>query len=110
MAERDGFKNLRKTYRIEGMSEGEIERYVERWGERGAHRRINYYRAMMRSAALGKLPPFRRIDAPVLVIWGRGSLHEQRHGAAGSGVGAQRAPRARPRGEPHGAARRARAA
>src|SRR5262249_32563711 len=68
---KDDFAFVRRTFRSDGLPEGEIDRYVEALRREGALRGgINYYRAAMRAAALGRLPRFRRIESPVLVIWG----------------------------------------
>jgi pimeloyl-ACP methyl ester carboxylesterase len=68
---RHDFHALRKAFRDDGLPDAEIERYVEALRREGALRGgINYYRAMMRDVATRSLPRFRRIDAPVLVIWG----------------------------------------
>lgn len=62
----------RRTLRAEGFSGQEVERYVESWSQPGAATAaINYYRALFqrRPAGLRKLVR-RRIECPVLVIWG----------------------------------------
>jgi pimeloyl-ACP methyl ester carboxylesterase len=65
------FKNVRKTFRADGMADREIDRYVDALKHPGAiTAAINYYRAALRAVATRKLPDFRRIDAPVLVLWG----------------------------------------
>jgi epoxide hydrolase 4 len=57
---------------LRGFSEEEVERYVEAWSQPGAATAsINYYRALLRRSPRSvRALVRRRIDAPVLVIWG----------------------------------------
>ncbi|MCL2777362.1 MAG: alpha/beta hydrolase [Polyangiaceae bacterium] len=62
---------LRKMFEVDGMGADDINHII------GALRTphvltsaMNYYRAIVRRVASGRLPPTRRIEAPVLVIWG----------------------------------------
>ena len=68
---RNDYAALRRTLRSAASSDADLEKYVDaaRRGDR-LHGGINYYRAMMRSAVRGKMLPFRKIEAPVQVIWG----------------------------------------
>jgi len=67
---------LRWTFRNDpvrpsAFSEDDIERYAEAMARPGAlTAAINYYRALFRQNPLSAWSSLRRIDAPVLVIWG----------------------------------------
>jgi pimeloyl-ACP methyl ester carboxylesterase len=55
----------------DAFSDADIERYVEAWSQPGAlTTMINYYRAALRRSPRSALARLRRIDVPVLVIWG----------------------------------------
>ena len=52
-------------------SDAEVERYVEAWSQPGAlTAMVNYYRAALRRSPRASMARMRRIDVPVLVIWG----------------------------------------
>jgi epoxide hydrolase 4 len=67
---------LRRTLRRDpcgtgAFSEADIEDYVQAIGRPGALTAgLNYYRALLWGGTWGLRRAFRRIDAPVLVIWG----------------------------------------
>jgi pimeloyl-ACP methyl ester carboxylesterase len=68
---RDDFRALRRFLRRDGLTDAEVERYIEALRRDGALRGgISYYRAMMRAFVTRSLPRFRRIEAPVMVVWG----------------------------------------
>jgi epoxide hydrolase 4 len=73
LAARD-FAAARRALRVESphaFSDAEVERYVEAWLQPGAlTAMINYYRAALRRSPRSAVARMRRIDAPVLVIWG----------------------------------------
>jgi len=61
----------RDPVRPQAFSEEDIQRYVEAIGRPGAlTAAMNYYRAAFRAAPLLALKARRRIEAPVLMIWG----------------------------------------
>lgn len=65
------FAAVRRMLRADGFTADEIERYVEALRVPGAlTSSIAYYRASMRRVLAGRVPKIRRIDHPVLVIWG----------------------------------------
>lgn len=65
------FAAVRRMLRADGFTHDEIERYVEALRVPGAlTSAIAYYRASMRRVLTGRVPKIRRIDHPVLVIWG----------------------------------------
>jgi len=70
------FASLRYALRNEQMHPGaftdvDIERYVEALARPGAlTAALNYYRALFRRNPLKARAPLRRIEAPVMVIWG----------------------------------------
>lgn len=67
---RNDFALLRASLR-ESMTGEEIERYVSAAKVPGAlPSMLHYYRAMLRAAVRRKLPPVRRVETPVLVVWG----------------------------------------
>jgi epoxide hydrolase 4 len=69
LARRGNYVLLRRSLR-EAFSPQETDRYVEAMARPGALTSgINYYRALLRYAAANRRA-VRRIDAPVLVIWG----------------------------------------
>lgn len=62
---------LRKTFELDGFTSAEIEPYVDAMRRPGAATAaMNYYRAAIRRGAVGRSPKARRIDCPVLVVWG----------------------------------------
>ncbi|MFT3765385.1 MAG: alpha/beta fold hydrolase [Minicystis sp.] len=69
---------LQRSFREEPIragayTEADLARYREAWSQRGAlTAMVNYYRAMPLPSAR---VPMRRIDAPVLVLWGDGDPH-----------------------------------
>jgi epoxide hydrolase 4 len=73
LAARD-FAAARRALRIESphaFTDAEVERYVEAWSQPGAlTAMVNYYRAALRHSPRSTMARMRRIDAPVLVIWG----------------------------------------
>ena len=70
------FASLRYTLRNEPMHPGaftdeDIERYVEALARPGAlTAALNYYRALFRRSPLKARALLRRIETPVIVIWG----------------------------------------
>jgi len=70
------FALVRRTLRRDPVHRGtfteeDIERYVEALAQPGAlTATINYYRALLRRNPLGVRARLRRIEVPVLVIWG----------------------------------------
>jgi pimeloyl-ACP methyl ester carboxylesterase len=65
------FAVVRKMFAADGFAPDEIERYVEALRAPGVLRAgMSYYRAIARRIMTGKAPRPRRIDAPVLVVWG----------------------------------------
>lgn len=71
VASRDDFILLRKGFAADGLRSQEIESYIDALRVPGALTGgMNYYRAAFRRAITEGLPKSRRIDAPVLVIWG----------------------------------------
>jgi pimeloyl-ACP methyl ester carboxylesterase len=71
----DDYKFLRNALGGGAATKDDVERYVEA-AKRGDRLEggINYYRASLRAAALGALPPFKLIEARTLVIWGERDL------------------------------------
>lgn len=70
VAARD-YEIVRKTLGRDGVSAEEIERYVEALRTPGVVRSaLNYYRAVIRRLASGRVPRARVIDRPTLMIWG----------------------------------------
>ncbi len=68
---RKDFVLLRKGFAADGLNAEEIENYVDALRVPGALTGgMNYYRAAVRRMFTGRPPKSRRIDAPVLVIWG----------------------------------------
>lgn len=67
------FAGLRGVFEADGRPPEDIERYVAAARTAGDRLRggLNYYRASLREALLGKAPPFEPIFAPTLVIWGQ---------------------------------------
>jgi epoxide hydrolase 4 len=72
----DDFRRVRRTLRDhpvrpDAFSEHDIDRYVAALSQPGALRGgINYYRAAFRTNPFVARPTHRRIDVPILVIWG----------------------------------------
>jgi pimeloyl-ACP methyl ester carboxylesterase len=70
------FRALRRLFATDTIRPGaflpeDIERYVEAFAQPGAlTSAINYYRALVRQHPFGRNLDLRRIDIPVLVIWG----------------------------------------
>ncbi len=61
----------RDPVRPDAFTEEDVERYVETWSRPGAATAtINYYRAAVRRGARAARTLMRRVDCPVLVIWG----------------------------------------
>ncbi len=70
IAHRD-FAGLRRVYREDGIPDVDIERYIEALGRPGVlPAALAYYRASMRRVLTRRVPSIRRIEQPVLVIWG----------------------------------------
>ncbi len=68
---RDDYAFVRQTFAADGVPRADIDRYVEALRTPGAVRSaINYYRAAIRRVATGRVPKMRKIEQPVLVIWG----------------------------------------
>jgi pimeloyl-ACP methyl ester carboxylesterase len=68
---KDDFAYLRETFAVDGFPAAEIEPYVDAMRVPGAvTAAVNYYRAAMRRLFKGSTPETKRIDCPVLVIWG----------------------------------------
>jgi epoxide hydrolase 4 len=68
---RGDFAYMRRELRQAGFDPQEIEQYVAALRIPGALRAaLAYYRAAMRRVVTGRIPEMRRIDVPVLVIWG----------------------------------------
>lgn len=67
-----GFWSLRRLFEQHGLPAGEVEEYVKaaQVGGDSLTGAINYYRATLRRALLGRPPQFSTIRAPALVIWG----------------------------------------
>jgi pimeloyl-ACP methyl ester carboxylesterase len=69
-----GFASTKRSLRAASpgaFSDADIERYVDAWSQPGALTgMINYYRAALRQSPRTALARMRRIDVPVLVIWG----------------------------------------
>ena len=67
---------LRRTFEVDGFGAEEIEPYVEAMRKPGAlTAAMNYYRAAIRRTFTLRLPVAKRIDCPVLVIWGDQDRH-----------------------------------
>jgi epoxide hydrolase 4 len=68
------FAAAKRALRVESpdaFSDAEVERYVEAWSQPGAlTAMVNYYRAALRRSPRSSTARIRRIDVPVLVIWG----------------------------------------
>lgn len=70
------FAALRRVFRTDPVRPGaftddDIERYVQAMAQPGAlTATVNYYRAVVRQSPLRARRLLRRVDAPVLVIWG----------------------------------------
>lgn len=70
IAKRD-FQALREVFRADGISSEETEAFIDAMRVPGAlSSALNYYRSIVRRVLVGRLPRTRRIDKPVLVIWG----------------------------------------
>jgi len=62
---------IRQTFKSDGFDRETIEHYVDAIRvPKALTSAINYYRAALRRAALGRLPAMNRIAQKVLVIWG----------------------------------------
>jgi pimeloyl-ACP methyl ester carboxylesterase len=62
---------LRKTFAVDGFPKEEIDLYVKAMSVPGAiTAAMSYYRAAIRRAFTGRPQRTKRIDCPVLVIWG----------------------------------------
>jgi pimeloyl-ACP methyl ester carboxylesterase len=68
---RADFALLRMMWTADGMKRDAIERYVVAARASGLEGPINYYRALMRSLVFRTRAAMRRIDVPVLVLWGQ---------------------------------------
>src|SRR5690606_8381785 len=67
----DDFAFVRRTFRADGIPAEDVERFVDAMRVPGSTTAaINYYRAVVRGTLLGRIPKPRRIEQPVLVIWG----------------------------------------
>ena len=68
---RSDFAWIRRTFGVDGFTEGEIEPYVQALKAKGAlTAALNYYRAAIRRLLTGRTPKSVTIECPVLVIWG----------------------------------------
>jgi pimeloyl-ACP methyl ester carboxylesterase len=67
------FRGLRGVFEPDGRPPGEIAPYVEAARNAGDRLRggLNYYRASLREALLGRVPRFEPMVVPTLVIWGQ---------------------------------------
>jgi epoxide hydrolase 4 len=73
---KDDFAFVRKTFRIDGVSGEETERFIDAMRVPGVvPAAIAYYRAAIRRVITGRIPKTRTIDRPVLVIWGDKDRH-----------------------------------
>jgi pimeloyl-ACP methyl ester carboxylesterase len=76
MIARDDWAQIRKTFAVDGFKSDEIDPYVEAMRAPGAlTAALSYYRAAIRRAVTGRTPKMKRIDCPVLVIWGDRDRH-----------------------------------
>jgi pimeloyl-ACP methyl ester carboxylesterase len=70
-ASKDDFASMRATFRVNRFSAEETEKHVDALRVPGALTgAMSYYRAAVRRAVTRRQPEIRRIEAPVLVIWG----------------------------------------
>jgi pimeloyl-ACP methyl ester carboxylesterase len=68
---KDDYAFVRKGFRADGISDEDIEHYVDAIRvPNAAESAINYYRAAIRRVFKRSLPEMKRFDRPVLVIWG----------------------------------------
>lgn len=68
---KNDFDYLRQTFSIDGFPRDEIEHYVDAMRVPGAlTSAVNWYRAAIRRVLTMRTPAPKRIDCPVLVIWG----------------------------------------
>lgn len=68
---KDDFAQVRRMFHADKLPAEDIERFIDALRAPGAVRAaLNYYRAGVRRAALGRLPKLLPIAHPVLVIWG----------------------------------------
>jgi pimeloyl-ACP methyl ester carboxylesterase len=66
------FRRAFKTDPVRPYTDAEIDRYVESWRQPGAiTAMLNYYRAAFRRTSPRAVANLPKIDAPVLVIWGK---------------------------------------
>jgi len=80
-----GFYTFRHIFRNDpvnpmAFSEEDIRRYMEALRQPGAlTAAVNYYRAAFRDMLMGRLPPPKVIERPVLVLWGERDAYLGRH-------------------------------
>ncbi len=73
---KDDWAYLRRMFESEGFAPDEIEPYVKAMATPGAiTAAMSYYRAAIRRVAMGRMVESKRIECPVLVIWGDGDRH-----------------------------------
>jgi pimeloyl-ACP methyl ester carboxylesterase len=71
IASRNDFEFMRRTFGANRFSAEDIEHHVDALRVPGVlTAAMGYYRAAMRRMVSGRKPEIRRIDAPVLVVWG----------------------------------------
>jgi pimeloyl-ACP methyl ester carboxylesterase len=71
LVSKNDYAFARHTFRSDGFDRETIEHYIDALRVPGAvTSAINYYRAVMRRSAVGRVPKFRQIAQKVLVIWG----------------------------------------
>ncbi len=76
VAKMTGFYAFRRIFRNDpvnpmAFSEEDIRRYMEALQQPGAlSAAVNYYRAWFRDTLMGRSPPTKVIERPVLVLWG----------------------------------------
>jgi pimeloyl-ACP methyl ester carboxylesterase len=75
-ARKDDYAGFRKMFTIDGLAPDEIEAYIDALKTPGALTGgMSYYRAMTRRVLRFAVPRAKRIDRPVLVIWGDRDRH-----------------------------------
>ena len=73
---KDDWARLRKNFAADGFAKEEIDAYVNAMRVPGAVTAgMSYYRSALRRVFTGRTPKAKRIDCPVLVIWGDRDRH-----------------------------------
>lgn len=73
---KDNWARLRQTFAEDGLGKDDIEAHVNAMRRPGAVTAgMSYYRAALRRLFTGRTPKPKRIECPVLVIWGDGDRH-----------------------------------